>query len=515
MRTNLYFILLALSASVRSLDPSLSLLSDFSGGRYNSCPVLDAPVCGNNDKTYQNSCYLARAGVQKAYDGWCRDMKHQFPPIFQPTAPVAVVDFNAVTADNGYLDRNAQFSTCPCNTTLNPVCGSNGVTYANACRANCKRVPVVAYGECRLFNVDPLPGKICECEYSSINVCATNGITYENSCVAKCFDATVKDNGLCAQTCNCQFFFRPICGENGYNYVNQCELDCAGVAKYSDGLCSAASACNKCHGTIKKVCGKDEKTYDNECYAECAGVKIDHPGQCVIRDRGRCQCPAIYLPVCGKDGVTYSNQCQLNCSGAKLDRFGKCKSDDKNDDKCRDKCYESSYQPVCGTNVVTYYSRQMIGCDSGVSVLYEGQCKPIYVPNCGCSQTLDPVCGVDGRTYFNRCVAQFANVEVYCGGTCELNGNGWKFVTDSRPSNPSPAKNYDGGFYSNRNEQLSFSNNQKLDFSGNSQMFGNMGNSSSSKGDMDDLVNQLLGMLKSGGQGAGNGLNIFQVGSKM
>lgn len=423
MTKNYLFTLLALALSARAIEIAISPAA--LSGLNDACPVLDAPVCGKNDKTYQNACFLARAGVQKAYDGWCGKADAE--------AAAKPDNFSDKTEANGYLAPNIPYVSCPCNYNFKPVCGSNGVTFANACRANCKRVPIVAYGECRLFNIDAQPAKTCECDYNNISVCATNNITYENSCVAKCFSATFKTNGICDAPCSCQFFFRPACGQNGFNYVNQCELDCAGVAKYADGLCSEVRSCGKCFGPIKRVCGRDEKTYDNECYASCAGTKIEYLGNCVTREHGKCQCPSIYLPVCGEDGSTYSNQCQMNCAGVTLRKFGKCKTEDKDSDKCRRNSLNTNYEPVCGSNVVTYYNKQMIGCDSGISVLYEGQCKPVFVPNCNCPRDLTPVCGVDGRTYYNKCVAKFAKVEIYVEGTCELNGNGWKVVFENKP----------------------------------------------------------------------------------
>ena len=421
MLKNIYLLLLLLTTSICAQS---SFFND-SIGYLDGCPILDMPVCGVNKRTYQNACFLAKASIEKAYDGWCQHDKDELD--FQNSD--SEDDFNARTEENGYLPDNYPFLECPCNNNFRPVCGTNGITYSNACRANCRNIFIVSYGECRTFDNAPPSKKTCDCEFNNISVCASNSVTYENNCVAKCFDATVERNGICEGPCDCQFFFNPICGENGLNYINQCEIDCANVSKYSDGLCSEASKCNYCFGPIERVCGDDEKTYDNECYAKCSGASIAHEGHCVNKDdTGNCFCPKIYLPVCGRDNVTYSNECELNCEGVGVLRYGKCDDSDEDNDRCRRKCYKKKYEPVCGTNTITYYNRSMIDCDSGISVLYEGECKPIYIPNCDCPKKLDPVCGVDGRTYFNRCVANYVGVDVYCDGTCELDGHGWKMI---------------------------------------------------------------------------------------
>ena len=421
------FLVLLATIQVQTLYPSVQPKT------LNDCPIYDLPVCGKDHKTYQNSCFLSKAGVEKAYDGWCNNKT----PTPNPQTPGSQDNFNDHTEANGYLPGNKPYLQCPCNTNFRPVCGINGITYANACRATCKSIPIVSYGECRLFNVELPERETCQCDYDNISVCADNTVSYENICVARCFNATIERTGICSSPCSCQFYYKPVCGENGYNYVNQCELDCAGVNKYSDGMCSEASKCNHCFGSIKRVCGKDENTYDNECYALCAGTTVEHQGHCVNKDNGNCLCSSIYLPVCGTDDVTYSNECELNCAGTTLKKFGKCRSDDKDDNKCRNNCYKLEYKPVCGTNTVTYYNKEMIGCDSGITVLYEGECKPIYIPNCKCPTNLDPVCGVDGKTYYNKCVADYVGVEVYCDGTCELDGNGWRMIKTKYPSDSS------------------------------------------------------------------------------
>lgn len=424
------------------------------------CPILDFPVCGADGRSYQNDCHMTKAGVKKAYDGWCNAVS----PIISAAAALSATesrpDLTVFVADekNGFVPQGRPYAGCACDYTFNPVCGENGVTYANYCRAACKNVKPVHYGQCGAIAYDYDSRNTCQCDFNTSPTCGTNGITYENSCVSRCFGASTSYNGYCNLPCNCRFFFKPVCGENGKNFVNQCLLDCAQVNKFSDGLCANDTKCGKCFGPIKRTCGKDGKTYDNDCYMDCAGVKKQHDGHCVERwansmydpfsgthngyslgnnndlpnDLNRCFCPKNYLPVCGRNNVTYANECELNCVGVTKAKNGACNEKDGKEDSCVKNSKNSNYEPVCGSNRVTYYNKSMIGCESGVSVLYEGECKPIYYEWCKGRTDIAPVCGVDGRTYLNEDVLKCVGVEKYCDNTCELGANGWKIGSEQK-----------------------------------------------------------------------------------
>lgn len=419
-------------------------------GMAGDCPNMDRPVCCTNNNTYQNDCMLQKAGAVKAHDGWC----NYKPPVGAIPVIIGRADLTVFVKDakNGFLPDGRPYSVCACDFTFNPVCGENGVTYANYCRANCKNVKPVHYGQCGAISYDLDEKNKCQCDFTFSPICGTNGITYENSCVTGCFNASADFNGYCTLPCACQFYFRPVCGENGRNYVNQCLLDCAQVAKFSDGICANDTKCGNCYGEIKRVCGRDGKTYDNECYLDCAGAKKQHDGYCVEKWQNvlynpfnktqggysmpkvdilsgglqKCFCPTIYLPVCGKNNVTYVNECVLNCAGVVKAKNGACEDGDDNEDMCNKKSKIKNYEPVCGSNRVTYYNKSMITCESGVSLLYEGECKPIYYEWCKCASDYIPVCGVDGRTYLNEEVIKCVGVDKYCDGSCELGAKGWK-----------------------------------------------------------------------------------------
>ncbi len=241
-----------------------------------------------------------------------------------------------------------------------PVCGCDGVTYANECEANAASMSIDHYGACGL-------------------PCMSD---------ADCDDGNACTIGLCVNGV-CEYVFAPD-----------------GTLCDDGNPCTAGDVCKAgvCVGTPIPECGPcmsnaDCPAADPFCLFPPGSCGEDGiPGMCVPRPT---DCPDVWDPVCGCDGQTYSNECDAHAAGVSVRHPGECVR----------YCGHMGPDPQCYPNEFCKYP---VGtCGNNATVL--GICTPI--PG-DCITLWDPVCGCDGVTYSNECFADMAAVSILHYGEC-------------------------------------------------------------------------------------------------
>ena len=420
------------------------------------CTRQYQPVCGSDNRTYINPCIANCHGITLQNSGPCSER----------CAPLSCT----IYCDNGFKrDTNGceicecrpATATCSCDSAVYaPVCGEDRHTYPNTCNAHCAGVPVLYPGECRntcgldfICDLDCPDGgyahdergcKICRCEgpcpcpQVEDPVCGENWITYQNACEARCHGVRVLSQGKCPENCNCPTALEPVCGLQESNltrsFINACQARCQGARILYNRLCNpetecpAPGACDlencklvkdsngcdtcRCEPTCTctdagydPVCGANGETYPNNCEAQCAGVTVEYRGACTV------PCPDM-------------NTCTKSCPGGYVIDSNGCKLCE-----CKDACdaCTTDYRPVCCKNADSTqletprtYGNQCTAECAGCKEWSDGAC-PTRTNGCdSCpADVRREVCGRDGNTYANRCMAEECHhVEVAYESRC-------------------------------------------------------------------------------------------------
>lgn len=86
-------------------------------------------------------------------------------------------------------------------------------------------------------------------------------------------------------------------------------------------------------------------------------------------------------------------------------------------DDCENNCKAKGYDPVCGSDRVTYFNQDTLNCKGSNIISYRGQCKPVNFDDC--SNDSRPVCGEDNITYQNDCSRKSSSARKQYDGPCE------------------------------------------------------------------------------------------------
>lgn len=375
--------------------------------------------------------------------------EHRYRPNFHAYDLNLRPEFNGnrfnrqTTATAGSPDIEACIRSCPVTSEYNPVCGTNNETYNNLGRLMCAQ-------QC---------GVVVEIQRKS--TCSAANVPTESSTSFDRGDGLLQTTDVpaniqqCISLCPQSEETRPVCASNGVTYRNPLAILCA------------------------QMCGLDIRaTKLSACTIDNRKPVVQQPlSLSTLTCIKSCPTTTENKPVCGTNGVTYQNPSYIQCIricgvNVEIHRRAPCPSSATNDVQttamlspdellltpavqfCIKSCPATSeFNPVCGTNLVTYMNPSRLQCARTcgvkVEIMQRRKCPSIVLPNrepnddgnnniplpnvpsstvppwkptigeclaaCPQSQIYEPICGTNNFTFNNAdhlLCAQLCGIDV-------------------------------------------------------------------------------------------------------